>query len=65
MRVRPVDCGPLEMGWTDWLAPMVVYAFDGGSGCVLFARARGAGKAARARVRVPLATCNTSGSPGT
>ena len=32
MRVRPVDCGPLEMGWTDWFAPMVVYAFDGGSG---------------------------------
>jgi len=25
MRVRPVDCGPREMGWTDWLAPMVVF----------------------------------------
>ena len=64
MRVRPVDCGPLEMGWTDWFAPMVVYAFDGGSGCVLFARARGAGKAARARVRGSWRVTGKTGSPG-
>ena len=81
MRVRPVDCGPLEMGWTDWLAPMAVYACcfvfvcpwraaAGRGGSVqgvpedLCSRARGAGKAARARVRCPRGTGKALGSPG-